>query len=132
MSARSDSRMNSSLVRRIGSSAPPSPATSSMSETGGLQQFNSGQPNQRASRDLASRGSSDAGARSRQVTPKTQTNNFLQPTQAAATPAAASAPWGMAAQANGGRISAPVVSRGANAKRKKVKKHIPRVAGLAR
>jgi Leucine-rich repeat (LRR) protein len=134
MSARSDSsaRINPSLVRRIGSSAPPSPANSSMSETGGLQQFNSGQPNQRASRDLASRGSSGGG--SRQPTPKTQTNNFLQPVQAAAAApaAAASAPWGMAAQAQGGRISAPVVSRGANAKRKKVKKHIPRVAGLAR
>ena len=129
MSARSDSRMNSSLVRRVGSSAPPSPATSSMSETGGLQQFNSGQPNQRAARDLASRGSS---AEPRQPTPKTQTNNFLQPTPAAATPAAASAPWGMAAQAKGGRVSAPVVSRGANAQRKKVKKHAPRVAGLAR
>ena len=131
MSARSDSRMNSSLVRRIGSSVPPSPATSSLSETGGLQQFNSGQPNQRASRDLRSRGSDGSrGNGSRQTTPVTQTNNFLA---APASAPAASVPWGMAAQAGaGGRIAAPTVQRGGNAKRKKVKKHVPRVAGLAR
>jgi len=123
-SARSDTRVPSTLVRRIGS-VPPSPATSQSSEPGGLQHFSSGQPNLRASRELASRGSSG----SRERTPVAQTNNFMQPAPAAAAAAPAPAPWGMAAQ--GGSM---VVGPGAGKKRKKgrSKVRVPRVAGMAR
>jgi hypothetical protein len=109
------------LVRRL-ESAPPSPAQSKYSDNGtGLVQFQSGEPNLRASRELASRG--------RDHTQGVVRNNFVQPiTPPAAVPAAAA--WGMAA---GDGSAAMLVGPGANTKRKKrPKAKVPRVANIRR
>ena len=133
-------RSGAPLVRRL-ESAPPlhSPAGSVRSDNGmagngmagGLMSFQSGEPNLRASRDLASRGSRDGRPNQAAQHAAIQNNFVSTPTVSqvpSLPPAQVDAPWGMAA--GGGRI---VVGRGGNAARKKKPKaKVPRVAQIRR